>query len=69
MFFMLSNFTDLNVPLLAALEVAATATARADAAVRFAPEGVGGLAKLRVAVAPAGKEYIVDGEASAGGVQ
>ena len=51
---MLSNFTDLNVPLLAALEGAATATARADAAVRFAPEGVGGLAKLRVAVAPAG---------------
>jgi DNA-binding MarR family transcriptional regulator len=42
-----------DVRLLAGLESAALAVARGDAAVRFAPEGVGGLAKLRVAVAPA----------------
>ena len=52
------NFVDpthlYEVRLLAGLETAALAIARADAAVRFAPEGVGALAKLRVAVAPAG---------------
>jgi hypothetical protein len=52
------NFVDLahlhDVRLLAGLETAALAVARSDAAVRFAPEGVGGLAKLRVAVAPGG---------------
>jgi hypothetical protein len=52
------NFLDLShlhdVHVLAGVETAALAVARADAAVRFAPEGVGGLAKLRVAVAPSG---------------
>ena len=38
---------------LAKLERAAQAVARGDAAVRFAPDGVAGLAKLRVAVGPA----------------
>jgi hypothetical protein len=47
-----ANLFDIRV--LAGIEAAALAVARADAAVRFAPEGVGGLAKLRVAVAPGG---------------
>lgn len=40
--------------LLARVEEASASIARADAAVRFAPDGVGGLAKLRVVVAPSG---------------
>jgi hypothetical protein len=43
-----------DIRLLASLELAALAVARGDAAVRFSPEGVGGLASLRVAVAPGG---------------
>ncbi len=48
------NSDSLDMPMLALVEKAAAAIARADAAVRFAPEGVGGLARLRVVVAPSG---------------